>query len=93
MNLRQHTRKMVIERLATFVEEQLAPEDQVMIVTAGHRLRIRQEFSRDRDATRRALTKLTREPALGREEDWELSRILNEGFSPLPVAIMLAFSR
>ncbi len=78
MNLRPHTRKMVLDRLETFVDGQLAPEDQVMIVTAGHRLRIRQEFSRDREATRRALSKLSREPALGLEEDKDLSRILNE---------------
>ncbi len=78
MNLRPHTRKMVVERLETFVEEQLEPEDQVMIITAGHRLRIRQEFSQDREATRQALTKLIREPALGLQEDQSLSRILSE---------------
>ncbi len=78
MNLRPHTRKMVIERLETFVDSQLAPADQVMVVTAGHRLRIRQEFSRDREATRRALAELSREPPLGQKEDLELSRILNE---------------
>ncbi len=78
MNLRPHTRKMVLDRLETFVDSQLAAEDQVMIVTAGHRLRIRQEFSRDRDATRKVLAGLIREPALGLEEDKELSRILNE---------------
>ncbi len=78
MNLRPHTRKMVIDRLETFVDDQLAPADQVMVVTAGHRLRIRQEFSRDREATRRALAELSREPPLGQKEDLELSRILNE---------------
>jgi VWFA-related protein len=78
MNLRPHSRKMVLERLETFVGEQLAPEDQVMIVTAGHRLQIRQEPSHDRELTRRTLAKLTREPALGVQEDQELSRILNE---------------
>lgn len=78
MNLRPHTRKMVIERLETFVEGQLGPTDPVMIVTAGHRLRIRQEFSSDRGATRQVLAKLIREPALGIQEDQELSRILNE---------------
>ncbi len=78
MNLRPHTRKMVVERLETFVEDQLAPEDQVMIVTAGHRLRIRQEFSRDRETTRQTLAGLIREPALGLQEDQSLSRILSE---------------
>ncbi len=78
MNLRPHTRKLVLDRLETFVDGQLAPEDQVMIVTAGHRLRIRQEFSRDREATRQVLAGVAREPALGLEEDKELSRILNE---------------
>ncbi len=78
MNLRPHSRKMVIDRLETFVDRQLAPEDQVMIVTAGHRLRIRQELSRDRAATRRALARLVREPPLGQKEDLEMSRILNE---------------
>ncbi len=78
MNLRPHTRKMVVDRLESFVDGQLAPEDQVMIVTAGHRLRIRQEFSRDREATRRALAKLIQEPPLGQKEDLEMSRILSE---------------
>ncbi len=78
MNLRSHSRKMVIDRLETFVDGQLAPEDRVMVVTAGHRLRIRQEFSRDREATRQALAELIREPPLGQKEDLELSRILNE---------------
>ncbi len=78
MNLRPHSRKMVIDRLETFVDAQLAPTDRVMIVTAGHRLRIRQEFSRDREATRRALAELSREPPLGQKQDLELSRILSE---------------
>ena len=78
MNLRPHSRKMVVERLETFVEEQLAPEDQVMIVTSGHRLRIRQEFSHDREATRQILAGLIKEPALGLQEDQSLSRILSE---------------
>ena len=78
MNLRPHTRKMVVERLETFVDSQLAPEDQVMIVTAGHRLKIRQEFSQDREGTRRALAQLIQEPALGIKEDQSLSRILTE---------------
>ena len=78
MNLRPHTRKMVVKRLETFVDGQLTPKDQVMVVTAGHRLRIRQEFSLDREATRQTLDQLTREPALGLREDQEMSRILNE---------------
>ena len=78
MNLRPHTRKMVVERLGTFVEEQLAPEDQVMVVTADYRLRIRQEFSRDRQATRKELTGLIREPAPGILEDQSMARILTE---------------
>ena len=76
MNLRPHSRKMVIERLQTFVDDQLAPDDPV--ITAGHRLRIRQELTEDREATRRVLAELIGEPALGLEEDRELSRILTE---------------
>ncbi len=77
-NLRPHSRKMVIERLQTFVDDQLAPEDPVMVVTAGQRLRIRQELTEDREATRQVLAELIGEPALGLDEDRELSRILTE---------------
>ena len=78
LNLRPHTRKLMLDRLETFIEKQLEAKDPVMIVSAGHRLRIRHEFHTDREATRQVLAEIAKEPALGVREDQQLSRILNE---------------
>lgn len=77
-NLRPHTRELILDRLEVFLDKQLDARDPVMVVSAGHRLRVRHEFHTDRRATLKVLAEIVTEPALGIREDQELSRILTE---------------
>lgn len=53
------------EAIRSFVESRLGPNDQVMLATIRHRLRINQTFTKDTERFSQALDKVPFEPRLG----------------------------
>jgi VWFA-related protein len=68
-NIRPAHRARALQQIRTFVERDLAPGDQVMVVTSELGLHIRQPFTTDRAAVSKALDGVTRLATYGGEID------------------------
>jgi VWFA-related protein len=82
LTLRPNTRKEVLDRLAEFVENELYPDDMVMIASAGSELEIRQPLTRDRELLVQTLMEIQGDVAYGLMEDSCLQSAIRESGGP-----------
>lgn len=89
-NIRPANRARALQQLRTFVERDLSPEDQMMVVTYDLGLHVRQPFTSDRAALSRALDQVTQLAAYGAEADRSRRTALDAMYAIQEEALTLA---
>lgn len=89
-NIRPAHRARALQQIRTFLERDLAPEDQVMVVTSELGLHIRQPFTTDRAAVSKALDGVGKLATYGGEIDRSRRTALEAMYSIQREAISMA---